>query len=148
MVEGIAKTGKPVTGFAIEKNGDLNTICAASRKAMEYVQWAGELQREKCDIADLWVSTKCGESDTTSGLASNPTVGDAYEKLDAAGCTLLFGETTELTGGEQIVAEPAPRPKSGKSFSSSSTVTPKSSTITRSMISAIRSPPKATSKAD
>ncbi len=36
IVQGIAKTGKPVAGFAIEKNGDLNTICAASRKAMEY----------------------------------------------------------------------------------------------------------------
>src|SRR5580700_9804865 len=57
VVEGIAKTGKPVVGFAIEKNGDLNTICAASRKAKEFVQWAGELQREKCDLADLWVST-------------------------------------------------------------------------------------------
>jgi (2R)-sulfolactate sulfo-lyase subunit beta len=105
VVEGIAKTGKPVTGFSIEKNGDLNTICAASRKAKEYVQWAGELQREKCDLSDLWVSTKCGESDTTSGLASNPTVGDAFEKLQDAGCTLLFGETTELTGGENIVAD-------------------------------------------
>ena len=33
IVQGIAKTGKPVTGFAIEQNGDFNTICAASKKA-------------------------------------------------------------------------------------------------------------------
>ena len=104
VVEGIAKTGKPVAGFAIEKNGDLNTICAASRKAKEFVQWATELQREECEIAELWVSCKCGESDTTSGLASNPTVGDVFDKLNDAGCTLLFGETTEITGGENIVA--------------------------------------------
>ena len=50
------------------------------------------------------MSTKCGESDTTSGCGANPTVGDAFDKLYAAGCTLVFGETTELTGGEQIVA--------------------------------------------
>ncbi len=56
VVEGIAKTGKPVAGFAIEKSGDLNTICAASRKAKELVQWATELQREECKVADLWVS--------------------------------------------------------------------------------------------
>jgi (2R)-sulfolactate sulfo-lyase subunit beta len=111
IVEGIAKTGKPVAGFAIEKHGDLNTICAASRKAMEFVQWAGELQREECPAADLWVSTKCGESDTTSGLATNPTVGNAFEKLEAAGCTLLFGETTELTGGENLVAERCATPE-------------------------------------
>jgi (2R)-sulfolactate sulfo-lyase subunit beta len=116
VVEGIAKTGKPAAGFAIEKNGDLNTICAAARKAKEYVQWASELRREPCGIADLWVSCKCGESDTTSGLASNPTVGDAYEKLEAAGCTLVFGETTELTGGEQIVAERCATPEIRQKF--------------------------------
>ena len=55
-------------------------------------------------MKELWVSTKCGESDTTSGCGANPTVGDAFDKLYAAGATLVFGETTELTGGEQIVA--------------------------------------------
>ena len=105
IVQGIAKTGKPVVGFAIEKNGDLNTICAASRKAMEFMQQVSEYQRVECDISELWVSTKCGESDTTSGIATNPTVGDAYDKLYEIGSTLLFGETTELTGGEHLVLE-------------------------------------------
>ncbi|HLX73960.1 MAG TPA: UxaA family hydrolase, partial [Terriglobales bacterium] len=72
VVEGIAATGKPVAGFAIETNGDISTIAAASRKAQEFVQWATEKQRERCSIRDLFVSTKCGESDTTSGLGSCP----------------------------------------------------------------------------
>lgn len=105
IVQGIAQTGKPVAGFAIEKNGDLNTICAASRKAMEFMQLASEYQRTECDVKELWVSTKCGESDTTSGIATNPTVGNAYDKLYDNGNTLLFGETTELTGGEHLVLE-------------------------------------------
>ncbi|BFR50239.1 UxaA family hydrolase [Nitratidesulfovibrio sp. HK-II] len=105
IVEGIAKTGKPVAGFSIEQNGDHNTICNASRKAKEFMHWATELQRVECPVSDLWVSTKCGESDTTSGIASNPTVGNTFDKLYAKGCTLLFGETTELTGGEHLVAE-------------------------------------------
>lgn len=105
IVQGIAKTGKPVAGFAIEKNGDFNTICAASKKAKEFMQQASEQQRVECDISELWVSTKCGESDTTSGIATNPTVGNAYDKLYEAGNTLLFGETTELTGGEHLVLE-------------------------------------------
>ncbi|MEG6504586.1 UxaA family hydrolase [Nitratidesulfovibrio sp. 1201_IL3209] len=104
IVEGIAKTGKPVAGFSIEQNGDHNTICNASRKAKEFMHWASELQRVECPVSDLWVSTKCGESDTTSGIASNPTVGNAFDKLYDQGCTLLFGETTELTGGEHLVA--------------------------------------------
>lgn len=104
IVDGIAKTGKPVAGFSIEKNGDIATIAAAARKAKEFLQIATEYQRVECDVKDLWVSCKCGESDTTSGIAANPTVGNAFDKLWKAGATTLFGETTELTGGEHLVA--------------------------------------------
>lgn len=105
VVDGIAATGKPVTGFGIEGHGDHETIMRASKVAREYVQWASEKQREVCGIHELWVSTKCGESDTTSGCGANPSVGNAFDKLYGLGATLVFGETTELTGGEQIVAE-------------------------------------------
>ena len=107
VVEGIAKTGKPVAGFAIEENGDISTIAAASRKAREFVQWASEKQRELCTIQELFVSTKCGESDTTSGLASCPTVGNLIDKLDPLGVTTCFGETSELTGAEVVCASRA-----------------------------------------
>jgi (2R)-sulfolactate sulfo-lyase subunit beta len=104
VVDGIASTGKPVSGFGIELHGDHDTIMRASKVAREYLQYASELTRVECQLSDLWVSCKCGESDTTSGCGSNPTVGNAFDKLYAAGATLVFGETTELTGGEQIVA--------------------------------------------
>lgn len=60
VVDGIAKTGKPVTGFGIEGHGDIATIARASYAAKQYLQWATELQREEFPISDLWVSTKCG----------------------------------------------------------------------------------------
>ena len=104
IVEGIAKSGKPVFGYGIEQNGDINTIAKASRKAKELVQAATSIQREECPMSELWVSCKCGESDTTSGIASCPTVGNAFDKLWKNGNTLLFGETTELTGGEHLVS--------------------------------------------
>ncbi|MFC1639486.1 UxaA family hydrolase [Gemmatimonadota bacterium] len=116
IVEGIAATGKPVTGFAIERTGDIGTIANASRQAMDYVQWASELQREECDLSEIWVSTKCGESDTTSGLASNPTVGNAFEKLEEMGATISFGETSEITGAEDVCAARAATPEVGKQF--------------------------------
>lgn len=105
VVDGIAATGKPVMGFSIELHGDHDTIMRASRCAKEFVHYATALTRSACPIADLWVSTKCGESDTTSGCGANPTVGNAFDKLYALGSTLVFGETSELTGGEHIVAE-------------------------------------------
>ena len=102
VVDGIAATGKPVVGFSIEQNGDLKTIMNASRAAKEMVHFATELQREECDISELWISTKCGESDTTTGLGSNPTVGNMYDKLLPVGITGCFGETSEITGAEHI----------------------------------------------
>ncbi|HSD42394.1 MAG TPA: UxaA family hydrolase [Burkholderiales bacterium] len=105
IVDGIAKTGKPVAGFSIEHNGDTATVMAASRKAKEFVHCATALQRVEAPLKDLWVSTKCGESDTTSGIGANPAVGNAFDKLHPHGVTLCFGETTELTGGEHLVAE-------------------------------------------
>ncbi|MGB6154522.1 MAG: UxaA family hydrolase, partial [Castellaniella sp.] len=116
LVEGIAATGKPVTGFGIERHGDHETIMKASQVAKKYVQWASEKQREVCPISDLWVSTKCGESDTTSGCGSNPSVGNAFDKLHALGTTLVFGETTELTGGENFVADRCANDKVRKEF--------------------------------
>jgi (2R)-sulfolactate sulfo-lyase subunit beta len=105
VADGIAATGKPVSYFGIEQHGDHDTILRASKAAKEYVQWASELRREERPLKDLWVSTKCGESDTTSGCGANPTVGNAFDKLYPRGVTLVFGETTELTGGEHLVAE-------------------------------------------
>src|SRR5258708_23942901 len=104
VVEGIKKTGKPVVGFGIELHGDHDTIMRASRSAREFLQAASELRREERPLKDLWVSTKCGESDTTSGCGVNPTVGNAFDKLYPHGVTMVFGETTELTGGEHLVA--------------------------------------------
>ena len=103
IVDGIATTGKPVQGFAIEKKGDIQTIADASKEAFDMVRYATGLQREPCDISELWVSTKCGESDTTSGFGSNPTVGNVFDKLYENNNTLLFGETSEITGGEHLV---------------------------------------------
>lgn len=103
VAEGVAKTGKPVVSFASTGNGDLRTIEAASRKAMEYVRYATGLKRERVSLKDLTIGLKCGESDTTSGFASNPAVGVVTERLTEAGGTLMFGETPELTGAEQVL---------------------------------------------
>ncbi len=116
IVDGIAKTGKPVVGFSIEMHGDHDTIMRASKAAREMMQWASEKQREACPVSDLWISTKCGESDTTSGCGANPTVGNAFDKLYSLGNTLVFGETTELTGGEHLVAARCRTPEISEQF--------------------------------
>ena len=116
VADEIAKTGKHVETVGIEGNGDLRTVEKASRLARYMVQDASEKHRKQFDASSLVVSTKCGESDTTSGLASNPTVGVTFDMLVDEGATVIFGETSELTGAEHHIASKIPDPVLRKKF--------------------------------
>lgn len=105
VVEGIAATGKPVEGFSIERSGDLRTLEKVARRLAQFVQDAGENVREPVDTGEIMLSVKCGESDTTSGLGSCPTTAEVVDRWVDAGGTVLFGETSELTGGEHLIAQ-------------------------------------------
>lgn len=105
VVQGIAKTGKKVQGFSIERHGDLETIAKASRVAAQFLQDDSEKHREPVERSEIVLSVKCGESDTTSGLGSCPTTSEAVDRWVDAGGTVFFGETTELTGGEHLIAD-------------------------------------------
>jgi len=104
VAEGIAKTKKPVEAFWVEGSGQIKTIEKVTRVAVKLVEDATNLRREPVDISELMISLKCGESDTTSGLGANKVVGRFTERFLSIGGTVLFGETTELTGAEHIVA--------------------------------------------
>jgi (2R)-sulfolactate sulfo-lyase subunit beta len=116
IVDGIAKTGKPVMGFSIEGHGDLETIMSASRQAKAFVHATSGMVRTECDLGELWVAAKCGESDTTTGLASCPTVGNMYDKLIPEGIYGVFGETSEITGAEHLCKARAANPETAEKF--------------------------------
>lgn len=105
IVEGIAKTGKPVEGLSIEGKGDLKVIEAASRLAKGYLQDASEARREPVERSEILLTTKDGESDTTTGLGSCRITAYLSDRWVEAGGTMIFGETSELTGGEHLVAD-------------------------------------------
>ena len=82
VVDGIAKTGKPVVGFGIEGHGDIATIAKASYKAKEFVQWASELQREECaHRATCGSRPSAARATPPPASRSCPTVGNMYDKL-------------------------------------------------------------------
>jgi (2R)-sulfolactate sulfo-lyase subunit beta len=116
VADSIAQTGKHVEALSIEGFGDLKTIERGSRIATKMVQGASTVRRKEFDLSSLVVSTKCGESDTTSGLASNPTIGALYDRLVDEGATLLFGETSELTGAENHIADQMATPELKQKF--------------------------------
>jgi (2R)-sulfolactate sulfo-lyase subunit beta len=104
LADSIAASGKPVERFSIERHGDFETVARAARVTARLVQDASELVRQPVERSEVLISIKCGESDTTSGLGANPTVGQVVDRHVQAGGTVIFGETTELTGGEHLVA--------------------------------------------
>ena len=104
IASGIAETGKPVASFSIERHGDLRVLEMAARRAAQLLQDASEITRVPVERGELMMSIKCGESDTTSGLGANPATSQAVDRHVAAGGTVIFGETTELTGGEHLIA--------------------------------------------
>jgi altronate dehydratase large subunit len=62
------------------------------------------IRRKQFPVSRLAVGIKCGSSDASSGLVSNPSVGAASDRLLTSGGSVVFGETTEFFGAEQLLA--------------------------------------------
>jgi altronate dehydratase large subunit len=102
--EGIAGTGKEVGRVTIQKAGAVSALNEGLLIAQRMVREASRVRREKFDDSALRVGVKCGGSDTTSGIASNPAVGAACDIIVEKGGTCVFGETTEFLGAEHLLA--------------------------------------------
>ena len=105
VAEGIAKTGKPVHAVSIEGRGDLSVIQEAARVAKNFLHDASELVREPVERSEVLLTMKDGESDTTTGLGSCRVTAYLVDQWIDSGGTVIFGETSELTGGEHLIAE-------------------------------------------
>lgn len=98
-------TSKPVVSFGIqEEGGTLKTIEKAVRAAREMAAEAGGQQKELFDISELFLGIECGGSDATSGIGSNPAVGELSDLLVDYGATTMMSESIEWIGAEHVVA--------------------------------------------
>jgi altronate dehydratase large subunit len=104
LYEKIVSTGKPVEKITVQEIG--STI-KATQKGIELAQkLAMEIsgqERKKADISNLTMGIKCGASDATSGVTSNPVIGYIADKIIDLGGKVIFGETTEFIGAEHIL---------------------------------------------
>ena len=105
IADEIAQSGKRVEFPDNQAGGTLNGIAAGIKLAREMVHEASKIRRESFDLSQLTVGTKCGASDTTSGLAGNPVIGSLYDRLVAAGGTAMLGENTEIIGAEHVLSK-------------------------------------------
>ena len=105
VASGIANTDKPLHALSIEGRGDLKVIEEGARVIQGFLQDATELVREPVQRSEVLLTMKDGESDTTTGLGSNRVTAYLVDRWVADGGTVIFGETSELTGGEHLLYE-------------------------------------------
>ncbi len=113
VVEAIReRTDKPVETLVIQQvGGSIRAVEEGTRIAGRLAERAASERREPCDISELVLGTNCGGSDTTSGLGSNPLIGEVSDWLVAQGGTSVLCETSEFFGAEQILARRAATPE-------------------------------------
>ena len=105
-------TSKPVVSFGIqEEGGTLKTIEKAVRAARDMAAEAGMQKKEWFPAAELFLGIECGGSDATSGIASNPAVGELSDRLVDLGAASMMSESIEWIGAEHVVAKRAATPK-------------------------------------
>ena len=112
LVEEIRAAGKPVEIIRIQElGGTAPAIARGIEEARELVLAISAQQRVEAGIENVIMSIKCGASDTTSGMASNCVIGRVADRLVDLGATVVFGETTEFIGGEDLLAARAVSPE-------------------------------------
>lgn len=106
IAEEIASSGKRVELIDVSKEGStLRALEKGVQLAREMVLEASQLRRQPFSLEHLAVGVKCGASDTTSGIAGNPVIGNLFDRIVAAGGTAFFGENTEIIGAEHVLAK-------------------------------------------
>jgi altronate dehydratase large subunit len=112
LADTASRAGKPVEIIAIQSEG--GTVRATDRGIGLARAMAADLSaatRETCDVSSLVLSVKCGGSDYTSGLASNPVLGRVADRLVDLGGSVVIGEIAEIMGAEHLLAERAATPE-------------------------------------
>lgn len=108
LAEGMRSSGKPLADVIIQRDGgSLKAIEAGTRILRQMAAELGGQPKQLFDVSRLILALECGGSDATSGIAANPAVGVAVDKLIDAGATVLFSETVELTGTAHLLAKRA-----------------------------------------
>jgi altronate dehydratase large subunit len=108
LADDIAKTGKAVEYLVIQESGGaIKTIEKGVKIGQKLVEQVSQLERKPAELSNLTLALKCGGSDTTSGIAANPSLGKAADAIVEAGGTVIMAETLELVGAQHLLAKRA-----------------------------------------
>jgi altronate dehydratase large subunit len=112
LLDTARQAGKPAQIVSIQGEG--GTVRATARGieiARSLSEEVSRVERVWCSAASIILSVKCGGSDYTSGLASNPVVGRVADTLVDLGGGVVLGEIAEIMGAEHLLAARASSPE-------------------------------------
>ncbi|MBB3111301.1 altronate dehydratase large subunit [Paenibacillus phyllosphaerae] len=105
LADNIRATGKRVEVIDIQEvGGSVKAIQVGTALAKEMRLELDTLVQVPIPLSELRIGVKCGGSDATSGMASNPALGAASDLLIEQGGTVVISETTEIIGAEHVLA--------------------------------------------
>jgi altronate dehydratase large subunit len=112
LADEISKTKKMVEFLVVLEEGGLMKAFHKGAKFLDrMLRDASQMKRVSTSLDGLTLGIKCGLTDTTSGIASNPAVGMVADRVIQSGGTVIFGETPEVIGAEHILAGRAATPR-------------------------------------
>ena len=100
-------TRKPLEFVNVLEEGSIGAIESGAKKVLELASMSSEVRREPLNFEDITVGIKCGSTDATSGIASNPAIGNTIDSIVKAGGSAIFSETPEIMGAEHILVKRA-----------------------------------------
>jgi len=101
----ISGSKKMVEAIVVSAEGGPMEAVPKGAKILEgMLHEASQMKRVSCELKQLTLGIKCGLTDTTSGISANPATGIAADRLIGSGGTVVFGETPEVVGAEDILA--------------------------------------------
>ncbi|MGQ9693899.1 MAG: UxaA family hydrolase [Thermodesulfobacteriota bacterium] len=108
VYRGLKDRGQEVAHLTIQSLGGMKkSIKTGIDLAAQINKKMQEMKRKPFPLSRLVLGIKCGSSDASSGLVSNPAVGLVADEIVLQGGTVIFGETTEFLGAEHILARRA-----------------------------------------
>jgi len=108
IYQDIQELDKPVELLMLKEVEDWDELVRRGRDAVHRIsEVASKQQREETELGEMNLAIKCGGSDTTSGVVSNPVAGFVADRIISEGGTVVFTETPEILGAEHVLAKRA-----------------------------------------
>jgi altronate hydrolase len=116
IAETVRSSGRPAESFFIQENGGTRSSIDLGKQLIASLRQRAAVGAVKVPMswADLTIGAECGGSDGTSGLAGNPVVGRAFDRLVERGGTAIFEEVVEMIGLRNLMVSRAASPQAAQ----------------------------------